>query len=210
MKEGIVLRKAKNATLLLILASVSAGYARAGEAVSPALTRFPTELLAAIDRCVVGTAAYSNPTEQAAAWFRAFHDRKFVRALGEAESTRPGDYGALNRLYGTVDEVRYLVDFRTEQPLVAMVDAATREGRRKDAQCRVDVARFVLRVGAQRDRAWAWAGVMQRRFAIVERVWEPLSATKDMDMDVDRLERSWEALERFAAERFPLDGVDTP
>lgn len=163
--------------MLVLVLSLGLGDTRAATASppSPGLERPPEAVLTMLDRCL-GNASASRREPDAPrhyvlahveAWFNTFHDPVHVRLYEQLRDA--GDAADERRLDAMIsdriDRLRHLTDFRTEQTLITVLDAALRRhgaGR----HCQAAGARLMLAMAAQRDRAWAWADAMERLLAM--------------------------------------------
>lgn len=178
----------------------SMAYAGGGLDVSPALDSHPGGLLETVRRCAEQEHLFviaSDPVDHLEAWFREFRNPAYPRILSELHHSRGNRYtNTLNRAHALVDEVRHLTDFRTEQALIAMMDAVVRKYG-EGSGCREAASRLFLRIAAQRDRAWAWAEVVDRFLEMGEERWETELRTRRVADSLRRVERSYRWFEKY-------------
>lgn len=157
--------------LVIICAPGTTAHADTVSSVSPALEPYPAELLKSIRGCT-GDAEFlrgtSNAADQLEAWFMEFRRPAIQRVLSEVRaSAEKQSIGTIQKAYSLVDGVRWLVDFRTEQALISMVDAKVRRNGSNQA-CKGTVSQLLLSIAAQRDRAWTWAEVVDGQLRLLK------------------------------------------
>lgn len=161
--------------------------------VSPALESYPIELLESLRTCTARERLFgsdSRAVDNLEAWFKEFQSPVYARILsGVRRSAGERSVGTVDYVRSGVDEVRQLVDYRTEQALISMTDAAVRRYGNSPG-CRDTAARLLLPLAAQRDRAWAWAEV-------VDRFLERSEDRRETELRSRRVAESLRRVERF-------------
>ena len=152
--------------LLIVLASVP-GAGQTTESYSPALPSTSLTHVARLEQCLGNgwfNSAEKSAAEQVTAWFEAFRAPHYSSVVSDVLSAPSNGVGpAIRNAKRRIEEVRRLADYRTEQPLIALVEAALREHKGKTG-CRNLGAQIVFLMANQRDRAWSWAGAMEDLF----------------------------------------------
>lgn len=168
--------------------------------VSPALESYPGELMESLRTCTAQDRLFgfkSRAVDYLEAWFKVFQSPAYVRILSKVSQSVSKQYlSDLNHAHARVGEVRELVDYRTEQALISMVDAAVRQYG-NGPRCQNAVSQLLLRIAEQRDRAWAWAEAVDRFLDKSEDRWKNEVHTKDVAESLRRVERSYKQFERF-------------
>lgn len=167
-------RKDKRLWSMVLAAVISLGSMGAqGDAdtqPSPGLEWYPHTALQSLNECLTSGASTVEPTRTArhrvtryvAEWFDAFRKPTYAELFDRLRDSSDSNYQTVQRTVAIyIDDVRRLTDFRTEQALISVMDAAVRQ-RSSGTACRRVVARLMLGMAAQRDRAWAWANAMER------------------------------------------------
>ena len=150
----------------LMIAFVGAAFAESGRELSPALEQSPKGLVESLRQCTNKNQLFGFFTNKSAnyveAWFNEFEKPKYIHLVqkirgpdGIRTSTE------LNDAHRLVRQVKKLADFHTEQAMISMVDATVKKYG-DGPGCLDIVPRLLLRLAAQRDRAWAWAEAVDR------------------------------------------------
>lgn len=184
---------------LALLAAVTSHAADVAP-VSPAVQQYPARLLAELRECKndswfspSGTAASHAPLDYVQAWFdkfRAFNSATVLPSEHAYGSPLRGN--ALGR--ADVQRVRRLADYQTVQALAALMDTMIRASDQY-RRCSNLGARLVLRIAAQRDRAWVWADAMSRILSMDRMRWQTELQRRQLRRALQRLERSYRLLE---------------
>lgn len=168
--------------------------------VSPALWSYPGDLLRTLKACTTKDHLFgsrSHAVDHLEAWFKSLQNPAYTHVLTE-EGSSLGDQSisALNHAHARVDSVRKLVDYRTEQALISMIDAAVqRYG--NGPECQYAASRMLLRIAAQRDRAWTWAEAVDRFLDKSEDRLETEIGAMNVAETLHRVERSYDQFERY-------------
>ena len=191
------------ARLFVVALIISLGvsvHADSWQEISPAIESYPAEPLAVLKDCITNDqlfASGSSAVRHLETWFHEFRRPALRNILLEV---RQAEYGrhqhALGHAHMIVKEVRKLVDYRTEQALIAVMDAAVRRHGKSDG-CSDAVSSLLLRIAAQRDRVWAWAEAIDRLLGMEDERWETEILARRVAESFRRLERSYSQFDRF-------------
>ncbi|HED12306.1 MAG TPA: hypothetical protein ENI62_01375 [Gammaproteobacteria bacterium] len=184
----------------VIITMGSMANANDGIEVSPALEFYPGKLMESLRTCTVQDHLFgfkSRAVDYLEAWFKEFQRPVYVHILSKASQSVSEQYSNdLNHAHARVGEVRKLVDYRTEQALISMADAAVRRYGNGPG-CQDVVSRLLLRIAAQRDRALAWAEAVDQFLEKSEDRWKTELRTKRVAESLRRVERAYKQFDRF-------------
>jgi len=187
---------------ILTLVALSAGVnhvAVSREAdVSPAISDYPHGILETHRRCVRAAGTGTTAVDQVVAWFQAFQRYSFDRVMQPLRDPwSGGSHRALVEGEEIVTDVRRLADFRREQALIALIDASMRplENRRDD--CIDNASMLILRMAAQRDRAWAWVDAMDKVLVMNREQIATTVSLRALEQSLRTLEEAYRQMEPY-------------
>jgi hypothetical protein len=166
--------------------------------VSPALLDYPHGILETHRHCAVAAGAGAQAADHVVAWFEAFRRHSFDRVMDPLRASASGGSAhALAESERIVLDVRRLADFRSEQALIAVIDASIRRLGNRRQDCVDNASMLILRIAAQRDRAWAWAEAMDSVLAMNREQMETMSSRRTLDQSLRKLEEAYRQLEAY-------------
>lgn len=177
---------------VLLAVLVAPTHAEATSVPTPALEAPAGALFSEVRSCVAGSVFGSDTdgvANQVEAWFEEFHAPRYPQALRRLYA-RSTDVSTVELAAdeALVRRLRSRVDYRVEQALIATVDAAMRSNG-DSSECRGPIAQLLLRLAAQRDRAWAWADALERLIRMKDSEAAAYASLEDLRASLREVER---------------------